>query len=282
MRTYYYNPETPYRVNPDLHLLFWGREECAPGHAVGPMVRDIYVIHFIHNGSGIVQVGKHTFSLEAGQAFLIYPDVLTFYKADMQSPWVYTWLAFSGEQVDPILARTRLTPEQPVFPMDIKIMPDMYNQLTMVSEKEPGSDLKIKALMYEFLSVLTETVPLSVPASSSTNRRDTYIVQGMEYIHAHYHEQVSIEQLASFVRLDRKYFSAIFKESVGVTPQQYLLQYRMNKACELLRKGQYNVGEVAQSVGYTDALLFSRMFKKIIGTAPKHYRQQTSHSDINP
>lgn len=200
----------------------------------------------------------------------------------MQSPWVYTWLAFTGEQVEPILARTRLTPEQPVFPMDIKIMPDMYNQLTMVSDKEPGSDLKIKALMYEFFSMLTETVPLSVPASSSPNRRDTYIVQGMEYIHAHYHEQVSIEQLASFVRLDRKYFSAIFKESVGMTPQQYLLQYRMNKACELLRKGQFNVGEVAQSVGYSDALLFSRMFKKIIGTAPKHYRQQTRHSDINP
>ena len=282
MRTYYYNPEKPYRDNPDLHLLFWGREECAHGHAVGPMVRDIFVIHFIHNGYGIVQVGKHTYSLEPGQAFLIYPNVLTFYKADKQSPWVYSWLAFSGEQVESILALTRLTPEQPVFPMDIRIMPDLFNQLTMVSGQEPGSGLKIKALMYEFLSVLTETVPLSPPLSSSPRRLDTYIVQGMEYIHAHFHEQVSIEQLASFVGLDRKYFSTLFKESVGLTPKQYLLQYRMNKACELLRKGQYTVGEVAQSVGYTDALLFSRMFKKIKGIAPKYYRHQTSYSDINP
>jgi AraC-like DNA-binding protein len=282
MRTYYYNPEKPFRENPDLHLLYWGKEECAPGHAVGPMVRDVYVIHFIHNGTGIVQVGKNTYSLEAGQAFLIYPNVLTYYKADLQSPWVYSWLVFTGKQVESILARTRLTPEQPVFPMDIRIMPDMYNQLTKVYGQEPGSDLKVKALMYEFLSVLTSTIPLSISASSSPKRRDTYIVQGMEYIHAHFHEQVSIEQLASFVRLDRKYFSAIFKETVGLTPQQYLLQYRMNKACELLRKGQYNVGEVAQSVGYSDALLFSRMFKKIIGTAPKHYSQQTNHSDMNP
>ncbi|OLS34075.1 AraC family transcriptional regulator [Bacillus sp. MRMR6] len=282
MRTYDFNPEKPYRDNPDLHLLYWGREECAPGHAVGPMVRDNYVIHFIHNGSGTVQVGKHTYSLKAGQAFLIYPNVLTFYKADMQSPWVYSWLVFFGEQVEPILARTRLTPEKPVFPMDIRIMPDMYNQLTMVSGQEPGADLKIKALMYNFLSVLTETVPLSIPLISSPRRRDTYIVQGMEYIHAHYHEQVYIEQLASFVRLERKYFSTIFKESVGLTPQQYLLQYRMNKACELLRKGQYTVGEVAHSVGYTDSLLFSRMFKKLKGTSPKHYRHLISHSDINP
>ncbi|OLS40757.1 AraC family transcriptional regulator [Bacillus sp. MRMR6] len=282
MRTYYFNPEKPDRENSELHLLYWGREECAPGHAVGPMVRDVYKIHFIHNGYGIVQVGKNTFSLEAGQAFLIYPDVLTFYKADMQKPWVYSWLAFCGEQVEQILARTRLIPEQPVFPMDIRFMPDMYNQLTLVSGQETGSDLMIKALMYEFLSVLTDTVPLSTPASLSTKRHNAYIVQGMEFIHAHFHEQVSIEQLATFIRLDRKYFSTIFKESVGLTPQQYLLKYRMNKACELLSKGQYTVGEVARSVGYSDALLFSRMFKKIKGIAPKHYRQQIIHSDINP
>lgn len=128
MKTYYYNPENPYRQDPDVHLLYWGREDCAPGHAVGPMVRDMYKIHFIHSGTGIVQVGDHTYSLGPGQAFLIYPDVLTYYEADRQTPWVYSWLAFRGEQVESILARTRLSPGRPVFPMDVKVMPTMFEQ----------------------------------------------------------------------------------------------------------------------------------------------------------
>ncbi|MDQ1912690.1 AraC family transcriptional regulator [Paenibacillus sp. GD4] len=272
MKTYYYNPENPYRQDPDVHLLYWGREDCAPGHAVGPMVRDMYKIHFIHSGTGIVQVGDHTYSLGPGQAFLIYPDVLTYYEADRQTPWVYSWLAFRGEQVESILARTRLSPEQPVFPMDVKVMPTMFEQLTLASTQGPGTDLQIKALMYHFFAVLTEVYLHTVPADLSWRKQDAYIMQCIEYLHAHYSEPISIHQLAAYLKLDRKYLSALFKQSVGMPPQQYLLHYRMDKACELLGKGNYSIGEVARSVGYPDSLLFSRMFKKIKGVAPKHYR----------
>jgi AraC-like DNA-binding protein len=210
---------------------------------------------------------EYTYSLGAGQAFLIYPDVLTYYESDSQTPWVYSWLAFRGEQVESILARTRLTPEQPVFPMDLRTMPGFYDRLTAAS-----SDLELKALMFEFFSSLTQLVPHSSSEEAVQKKQDAYIMQSIEYIHAHYHEAVSIGQLASYVGLDRKYFSALFKECVGLPPQQFLLHYRMDKACELLKKGSYSVGEVARSVGYPDALLFSRMFKKIKGIAPKHYQ----------
>jgi AraC-like DNA-binding protein len=277
MRTYHYNSEQPYRPDPDIHLLHWGREDCAPRHTVGPMVRDLYKIHFIHKGTGILQVGKHTYPLGAGQAFLIFPDILTYYESDSITPWVYSWLAFRGEQVEPILARTRLTPEQPVFPMDLKTMPGLYDRLTAAS-----SDLQLKALMYEFFATLTLLAPHSTSEAAIPKKQDAYIMQSIEYIHAHFQETVSIGQLASYLGLDRKYFSALFKEAVGVPPQQFLLQYRMDKACELLKKGQYSVGEVARSVGYPDALLFSRMFKRIKGIAPNHYRNESIHSDIVP
>lgn len=272
MATYHYNAEHSYRPDPDLHLLYWGREECIPGHAVGPMVRDVYKIHFIHKGAGMVQVRGRTYALGAGQAFLIYPEVSTYYEADRRSPWVYSWLAFRGEQVEQILARTRLTPEQPVFPMDLRVMPGLYEQLTLAAAKDYGSDLQLKSVMYEFLSVLTQVIPHSDPTADPVmKKQDAYIVQSIEFLHAHFHEPVSIRQLASYLGLDRKYLSVLFKESLGMPPQQYLLQYRMDKACELLRKGQYSIGEVARSVGYQDPLLFSKMFKKVKGVSPKYY-----------
>lgn len=271
MKAYHYNAEPAYRADPDIHLQYWGREECVPGHAVGPLVRDVYKIHFIHKGSGMVQVGEHTYTLGAGEAFLIYPDVLTYYVADQNTPWVYSWIAFHGEQVNSVLNRTRLTPEQPVFPMDLRFMPGMYDLLTEASTQRGGSDLQIQALMYGFLSVLVETVPYAAERISIPRKQDVYIVEGIEFIHAHFHEAISVQNIAAYLGLDRKYFSTIFREAAGVPPQQYLLQFRMDKACELLKKKQYSVGEVARSVGYQDALLFSRMFKKVKGVAPKHY-----------
>ncbi|MNN48651.1 HTH-type transcriptional activator Btr [compost metagenome] len=78
--------------------------------------------------------------------------------------------------------------------------------------------------------------------------------------------------LASNLGLNRKYLSTIFKQATGMPPRQYLLRYRMERACGLLKKGNYTISEVAGSVGYQDALLFSKMFKKMIGISPKNYK----------
>ncbi|MFD0672880.1 helix-turn-helix transcriptional regulator [Cohnella sp. GCM10027633] len=65
-----------------------------------------------------------------------------------------------------------------------------------------------------------------------------------------------------------KYFSYLFRKYVGIGPIDYLIQYRMNRARELLATGQFSVAEVARSVGYLDAYYFSRLFKKHAGLPP--------------
>ncbi|WP_258881468.1 AraC family transcriptional regulator [Paenibacillus sp. sptzw28] len=271
MAIFKYNTERPLRDDPDLYLQYWGKEDCVPGHAVGPGVRDLYKVHFIHKGRGILRIGERTYSLSPGQAFLIYPHVVTYYEADGEHPWTYSWIAFYGTEVAAALSRTRLSPENPVFPMDLKAMPGTYDQLTEALDRKGNRDFRFKAIMYDFLCALVEAVPASENGRLSPKKPDMYVHQCMEYFHAHYSENISVRQLAASLGLDRKYLSAIFKEALSVPPQQYLLNYRMEKASELLAKGCYTVGEVARSVGYQDALLFSRMFKKVKGISPKHF-----------
>lgn len=282
MAKYNYNPERPFREDIELYLSFWGKESCVPGHAVGPGIRDLYKVHFIHKGTGILRVGDMQYDLSPGQAFLIYPHVVTYYEADHHDPWTYSWIGIQGTRAASILSRTRLTPEQPVFPMDLRFMPGLYDQLTEVFAQEGSHDLQYTGLLYEFFTLLLTLAPSSPTPVLTSKKQDGYIHQSMEFIHAHYSENMTVQQLASFLGLDRKYLSTLFKEALGVPPQQYLLQYRMEKAAELLGKGKYTVGEVARSVGYQDALLFSKMFKKAKGVSPKHLIPTSIYEDIVP
>ncbi|MFD1957685.1 AraC family transcriptional regulator [Paenibacillus thailandensis] len=272
MALFHYNPDGPSRDNPAMYLHYWGKEDCVPGHAVGPLIRDHYKVHFVHKGIGRVRAGDSIYELTAGQGFFIYPHVVTYYEADRDEPWTYSWIGFQGDEVERALSRTSLTAERPVFPMDVRLMPALYERMSEIESDERSAGLYLQALLYEFLAVLTTVAPLHDTGRSHPRKQDVYVHQSLEFIHTHYGEDLSVSQLARTLGLDRKYLSAIFKASVGVPPQQYLLRYRMDKACELLAEGKYTVGEVARSVGYRDALLFSRMFRKAKGVPPKEYR----------
>ncbi|SET97919.1 AraC family transcriptional regulator [Paenibacillus sp. NFR01] len=280
MAIFKYNTYRPAQGLSGMHLHYWGKERCAPGHSVGPGVRDIYKVHFIHAGTGIVTVGERTYTLGAGQAFLIYPHIVTYYAADSHDPWTYSWAAFTGDEIARLLAATRLTPEHPVFPMDGLLMPELYDRLTEAAALEDCLDLPLKAIMYDFFALLLRTVPAAPENLPVPRIKSRYVEECLHFLHAHYNENVTVEMMSASLKLDRKYLSALFKRSVGLPPQQYLLNYRMAKACELLAETRCTVGEISRSVGYQDPLLFSRMFKKVKQVSPSEYRSRHQEDDI--
>ena len=77
--------------------------------------------------------------------------------------------------------------------------------------------------------------------------------------------------------MNRSYFGKIFKEALGKSPQEFLLNYRMVKAAELLKLTKLSVGDISSAVGYDNQLHFSRAFKSIYGISPKKWRTEQLH-----
>ena len=75
--------------------------------------------------------------------------------------------------------------------------------------------------------------------------------------------------------------SKIFKDSVGKSPQEFLISYRMIKAAELLKMTRYTVNEIGCAVGYPNQLHFSRAFKSVYGVSPRKWRNANSVLDHN-
>lgn len=98
-----------------------------------------------------------------------------------------------------------------------------------------------------------------------------FVEESIQYMKAHYAEEISLEKIANRFFLNQTYFSRLFKQYTGSTFTDYLIELRMEKAKELLRQGKYKVYEVSQMIGYRSEKYFFRIFKQYTGCSPTEY-----------
>jgi YesN/AraC family two-component response regulator len=137
---------------------------------------------------------------------------------------------------------------------------------------QAGRELKLTGLLYLWISVMIDCRGSELKPIAKENSKEQYIAQVVHFIEVNYANKITIQSIAQFVGLQRSYLSSLFKEVIGISLQDYLISYRIRKACELLSGTSLLVGDIARSVGYEDPLLFSKMFKKSMLLSPTQYR----------
>ena len=256
----------------DLVVYQCGMEKCKPSYSYGPAVRDHYLIHFIIRGSGIFYVNGKSYEIKANQGFLICPNVVTYYEADNEEPWEYTWVGFKGIKAENYLKLANLNQENPIFECaNGGFVKKCFEDMIKATELKFGREFRLQGLLGVFLSELIEEAGKSVVISS--NYKELYIKKSLQFVEANYSRKLYISEMAKSVGLNKNYFSAFFKENIGVTPQQYIIKFRINKACELMSNSGLTISDISRSVGYDDTLGFSKVFKKEKGMSPKSYRE---------
>jgi len=256
----------------DLVVYQCGMEKCKPSYSYGPAVRDHYLIHFIIRGSGIFYVNGKSYEIKANQGFLICPNVVTYYEADNEEPWEYTWVGFKGIKAENYLKLANLNQENPIFECaNGEFVKKCFEDMIKSTELKFGREFRLQGLLGVFLSELIEEAGKNVVISSSY--KELYIKKSLQFVEANYSRKLYISEMAKSVGLNKNYFSAFFKENIGVTPQQYIIKFRINKACELMSNSGLTISDISRSVGYDDTLGFSKVFKKEKGMSPKSYRE---------
>ncbi len=128
----------------------------------------------------------------------------------------------------------------------------------------------------EQLNAILEEAAISVVLRiNGYNHKSIKLIlrKAVEYLREHYHEQVSLNEVAEHTFVSTYYISRLFKKETGRNFVDYLNEIRIEKAKELLKDIRYKTYEVAESVGIPDAHYFSRLFKKHVGVTPTEYRE---------
>lgn len=134
--------------------------------------------------------------------------------------------------------------------------------------KDSIGKLRIKEL---FLSIMHQVLADYMHRENESSPGRKVIEKAVTYINEHYMDPLTLGELADLHAMNPQRFSYYFHKYTGFRPIDYVIHYRMERAKELLKAGNFLVRDVAASVGYANPLYFSRIFKKKFGVSPSEY-----------
>lgn len=261
----------------DLGMFQCGREACTPCHSFGPVTRNHYLFHYVLSGTGTLMADDakgitQTYSVKSGQGFLIFPGQITTYYADQHSPWEYLWIEFDGLRVKEALSLTDFSTDHPVYRTHSKdLREQMIKELEYIIAHPKESSFHLLGHLYLFFDYFVQSAK-STRLTQSSKMSDYYIQEAIHYIEQNFQNNISIEEIAEVCGINRSYLGKIFRNSVGRSPQEFLMNYRMVKATELLKLTTLSIADIGNAVGYNNPLHFSRAFKNVYGISPREWR----------
>lgn len=257
----------------DLNLYQFGWERTEPLHSYGPHARNHYLFHYVISGKGTLFANEQVYPITAGHGFLVVPGQITTYRADEKEPWEYTWVEFDGLRAQESLRLAGISGAEPVYtPSGREAGEKLCRQMLYIVNNGTAAPMHLIGHGFLFLSQLVES---SAQRRTQNVRRlrDFYIKEALSFIESNFQRDITIEEIAAFCGLNRSYFGKVFRETMGESPQAFLLHYRMARAAQLLKETKLSIGEIAQQVSYDNQLHFSRAFKNVHGVSPREYRQ---------
>lgn len=229
-----------------------------------------HIFLIVKEGKGTVANSEKRTTLTKGNGIIIKPNETAKLKADSIEPFTLIQIHISGKSISSIVLTVEKKENslQLNFDNDNKI-PDAAYDLIIECSKTYKSDFGIVLSMYDFVNNIEEHyMEKKIPT------KNVYMTRAVEYIKQNYNKNISVENIANLLGIERSYLSRLFKTYKNKSTQNYIIDYRMNKAKCMFEEEDMNVSQVCAAVGYTNIYCFSRIFKSRVGMPPKEYMER--------
>lgn len=255
----------------ELFIYECGYEQCKPRDPYQYEQIDYYLIHYILSGEGLFFINGEVHKLKKGDGFLIPPNTDNNYYPIVDNPWCYRWIGINGNEASKFLNLCGFSNSNFIF----NYTEDNFVETCFKNILEScHSDEYFKALgnLYLFLNkLITKNNNNNISTVPST-ASERYVSLFVDYVHNNYDKDISISHISNHLNINRSHLFKLFKNHMNISPQQYLINYKLNKACDLLRKSSYSISEISYLTGFNSPSYFSRIFSKHINKSPMDYR----------
>lgn len=161
----------------------------------------------------------------------------------------------------------------------VEILNDI-RQAFEISDQEWGYEFKLRESLANIWMKLFEVARPAMGGGYGNNNTDDKIKAIMVYIHEHFQESISVDQLAKYVHLSKRACFRLFQENLHMTPVEYIRSYRLQMACQMLAKGKESITQIAYTCGFGSSSYFGKIFHERFGCSPVQYRRKWHDCNI--
>ena len=235
--------------------------------------RKDYCLQYVVRGKGYFFSNNKLYTLEKGSLWLLPKNEYHYYISDKDDPYEYYWLHLDGSSVLNFLNAINISDDNPVI--DHLLDPNIekqFNRLISVSkEQTPNQHLilsSLHSLLYEI-----ENARLSLDTKKNQTEHDDVIDTVILYIKSNYAQNITLQDLATVVHLDKMYLIKKFKAKTELTPIQFLIQYRISQSCNMMYSDM-PIADIALQCGFNNVTNYFLRFKDFLGISPSQYRKK--------
>ena len=231
----------------------------------GPTRRNEYIIHYILSGKGIY----NGYVVAENQGFLTTPQSFEEYYPDENDPWEFLWIIADDPRMEEYFSHMDADPRTNIFSYDFA------HKLQDVKHFLISNNLKIlnAAHISELFFFIFRLHLEKNDATAQKTAAETYVNFAVNYIKTNYHRQITVAELTGALGVSQPYLFRIFKSAFGKSPKSFITDYRIDLAKQLLSSSSLLISQIAASVGFEDALAFSRAFSKKAHCSPSDFRK---------
>ena len=236
--------------------------------------REVYILHYCIGGKGVFQ-GKE---FDNNCLYLTVPGETETICADKEDPYETYWIIFRGTAAPDMLRLCGLPCKCGVYSFDKNKECAEILKKTLYTASDGGM-----AEAFSLLSAFHAIMAVHMESLGEVGAHGVNVAKDVaDFLSKNYHCDIKIDEIAETFNYSRNHLYALFKKEYGVSPKEYLLNLRIEKARQFLedKSLELSIKEIAYAIGFHDPFYFSKLFSSKVGYSPLQYKKAYNSKNL--
>lgn len=235
---------------------------------------DEFALVYISSGRGRFESeNNYSAAIEPGHTILLFPDVWHRYTPDAETGWHEHWIGFDGEMAQRWRKHRFISPANPVLKINAEdtVLATFSRIIQAVRANRPALQQILAGAAANLVGLFYSAQQAQAGAEAQYSN---VIEQAIARIQNESGSALDMKRMAQELGVSYSWFRGMFATHTGLSPHQYLLEFRIARARSLLAESEFSVKEIATQTGFEDEHYFSRLFRQKLGLTPSQWRNR--------
>lgn len=239
----------------------------------GRIVNEYQLLYIVEGKGTLKTASAGSFDIKAGDVFLLFPGEWHTYFPDPDSGWKEYWIGFSGVNIDSRIESGFFSKNSPLYKIGYnETVVNLYHEAISVAKKQEMYFQQLLAGIVNYMLGIVFTIDCNRKLKNSSFPQ--IVEKARRYMQENIDKKIDIPAIAQHLNISYSTFRHTFKQYVGISPAQYYLNLKIQRAKDMLKSTKASIKEISYSLDFETPEYFTKLFRNKTGMTPSQFREQ--------